>query len=210
MVFVVLFVIFSSLAFVKGCSRIRLFVSITECHLINFGGTLFSFADNPYWFPILICPFSLNLWCKLISKIVRPRKTLKFLLGIPQYNITLIWSNYFKVEVKVCISVLVKYYFIETSSFELMCEHFYILQYNDTNGTYNRTPAGYVIMIHFILKQFLCPLNRTNLANSFCSCDQNTWWISTCLFNKKKDTLDIICAFVLYLRAKIILETEQI
>ena len=90
-----------------------------------------------------------------------------------------------------------------------MCEHFYILQYNDTNGTYNRTPAGYVIMIHFILKQFLCPLNRTNLANSLCSCDQNTWWISTCLFNKKKDTLDIICAFVLYLRAKIILETEQ-
>ena len=75
-----------------------------------------------------------------------------------------------------------------------MCVHFYILQYNDTNGTYNRTPAGYVIMIHFIFKQFLCPLNRTNLANSFCSCDQNTWWISPCLFNKKKVTLDIICA----------------
>ena len=57
---------------------------------------------------------------------------------------------------------------------ELMCVHFYFLQYNDTNRTYNRTPAGYVIMIHFILKQFLCPLNRTNLANSLCSCDQNT------------------------------------
>ena len=65
--------------------------------------------------------------------------------------------------------------YYDSGGLELMCEHFYILQYNDTNGTYNRTPAGYVIMIHFILKQFLCPLNRTNLANSFCSCDQNTW-----------------------------------